>query len=123
MPKNETLDESVDAVKAVLKRIATEGFVESDFEGVKGPLVTKARESALTNGLWIVLMEDLQSPHNPKDLQSITKVPEHYEAIELHHVNEVVKRCWAHCIDELTVCVGNSGPDLSSSLEAEKDGK
>eukprot|EP00283_Hemiselmis_rufescens_P011147 CAMPEP_0173426994 /NCGR_PEP_ID=MMETSP1357-20121228/6294_1 /TAXON_ID=77926 /ORGANISM="Hemiselmis rufescens, Strain PCC563" /LENGTH=1199 /DNA_ID=CAMNT_0014390737 /DNA_START=105 /DNA_END=3704 /DNA_ORIENTATION=- len=117
MPKNETLDESVDAVKAVLKRIATEGFVESDFEGVKGPLITKARESALTNGLWIVLMEDLQSPHNPKDLHSITKVPEHYESIQLEHVNEVVKRCWAHCIDELTVCVGNSGPELTSSLQ------
>eukprot|EP00282_Hemiselmis_andersenii_P015914 CAMPEP_0114139196 /NCGR_PEP_ID=MMETSP0043_2-20121206/16727_1 /TAXON_ID=464988 /ORGANISM="Hemiselmis andersenii, Strain CCMP644" /LENGTH=1189 /DNA_ID=CAMNT_0001233217 /DNA_START=68 /DNA_END=3637 /DNA_ORIENTATION=- len=122
MPKNETLDESVEAVKAVLKRITTEGFVESDFEGVKGPLVTKARESALTNGLWIVLMEDLQSPYNPKDLHSITNVPEHYEAIQLHHVNEVVKRCWSHCIDELTVCVGNSGPDLASSLELERGG-
>jgi len=119
MPKGETLDESVDAVKAVLKRVIEEGFTAADFEGVKGPLVTKSREAAVTNSLWIILMEDLQSTTNPKDLHSITKVPEHYEAIQLEHINQVVQRCWAHALDKLTICVGNSGPELESSLEAE----
>lgn len=52
----------------MLERIVKEGFSEADFLAVKEPLVLKAKESEVTNGLWLMLMEDVQAETNPKDM-------------------------------------------------------
>jgi hypothetical protein len=66
--QEEQVDESIAAVKEVMARIVKEGFSETDFLAVKEPLVLKAKESEVTNGLWLMLMEDIQAETNPKDM-------------------------------------------------------
>lgn len=117
MPKEEQLDDSIASVREVMHKIVTVGFTESDFAATRGPLVTKARESEVTNGLWLMLMEDLQTETNPKDMLSIRRVADHYDAVELEHVNAMVKKVWSHCLDTMYVCVGKSGPGLNKDEE------
>jgi len=123
MPKEEQVDESIAAVKEVMARIVKEGFSETDFLAVKEPLVLKAKESEVTNGLWLMLMEDIQADTNPKDMLSIRRVADHYEAITLEHVNSMVKQAWGHCIDTLYVAVGKSGPGLKEDGKADEANK
>jgi len=41
----------------VLKSILDDGFTDEEFEGSKGPLVTKVRETEKQNVFWVQLME------------------------------------------------------------------
>ena len=80
------VSQSVEQVKAVLKQILDEGFTEEEFQGAKGPLVTKVRETEKQNVFWVQLMEDLGNDVSPKSLDCIRQVADHYDSLTKEQV-------------------------------------
>jgi len=111
MPKFDQVSQSVEQVKAVLKQILDEGFTEEEFQGAKGPLVTKVRETEKQNVFWVQLMEDLGNDVSPKSLDCIRQVADHYDSLTKEQVLEVVRQAMGHALDNLSIAVGTSGPE------------
>jgi len=115
MPKLEQVASSVEQVKLVLRQILDEGFTEEEFQGAKGPLVTKVRETERQNVFWVQLMEDLGNDVSPKSLDCIRQVADHYDSLTKEQVLEVVRLAMGHALDNLSIAVGTSGPEPPSS--------
>jgi len=110
MPKPDQVERSIAEVKEVLADLFQNGFTDEEFDGAKGPMVTKVREADKTNGFWIHLMEDVTGRATPKDLACIQKVDEHYDAVTKQEVEEVMRECFGHSLEMLTIATGVSGP-------------
>jgi len=111
MPKFDQVEQSVDEVKKVLQSILDDGFTEEEFQGSKGPLVTKVRETEKQNVFWVQLMEDLGNGASRKSLDCIRQVADHYDALTKEQVLEVVRAALGHCLDNLSIAAGSSGPE------------
>jgi len=110
MPKFDQVSEGVEEVKKVLQTILDEGFTDEEFVGAKDPLVTKVRETERQNVFWVQLMEDLGNDISPKSVDCIRQVADHYETLTKEQVLEVVRKALGHCLDNLAISAGTSGP-------------
>ena len=92
MPFPEKIQESSDAVMAVLRELMDEGFTQDEFDAVKKPVVKDIRESLESNSYWTSLIEGLQSGGlQPKTLDSIQNIPEMYDSISMEQVLSIMR--------------------------------
>jgi len=115
MPKFDQVSQSVEQVKEVLKSIIDDGFTDEEFQGSKGPLVTKVRETEKQNVFWVQLMEDLGNDVSPKNTDCIRQVADHYDSLTKEQVQEVVRKALGHSLDNLSIAAGTSGPEAPKS--------
>ena len=99
-----------------MQSILTDGFTDEEFQGSKGPLVTKVRETEKQNVFWVQLMEDLGNDVSPKSVDCIRQVADHYETLTKEMVLEVVREAMGHCLDNLSIAAGSSGPKTPEAL-------
>ena len=111
LPKMDQVAQSVAQVKAVLRDLLDNGFSEDEFQGSKGPLVTKVRETEKQNVFWVQLMEDLGNDASPKSVDCIRQVADHYDTLTKEMVLEVMRATMSHCTDNLSIATGSAGPE------------
>lgn len=92
MPFPEKIQESSDAVMAVLRELMEEGFTQDEFDAVKTPLIKEIRESLESNSYWTSLIEGLQNGGlQPKTIDSFQKIPEMYSSISKDQVLAIMR--------------------------------
>ena len=55
-------------------------------------------------------MEDLGNDVSPKNIDCIRQVADHYDTLTKEQVLEVVRAAMGHCLENLSIAVGTSGP-------------
>jgi len=89
-PFVDKIEKTKEETLKVLEDVKQKKITQEELEEVTIPLAKTVATALNSNGYWLGLSFNLQSTYLPKDLDSITQIPEFYQALNLEDIFFVI---------------------------------